>query len=389
MRAVPEWHEEKLATKELPVLVLLEGLRTFAENKTNAKDVRRLIASRTREQLERQVLLPYIFDKRWFAAKGNPVKRVEIEYEGEWTAAAGSWLLAFLDVQFENAPAQLYFLPLATAWEERGFDPVNHFGAWTLARVRQKEKTGILFEAFADPRFCRALVRAMGDPKEIPFGSGRLRFSCTSAYAAAPADTEEEVRHPSMDQSNTGIILGNRLYLKGYRRVQAGVNPEWEVGRYLTEVSHFPNIAPVLGALEYVHEDGSLMALALLQQYVENQGSAWSLTHDYIQRFTQRLFTPVDPAAEDPARDELHGFYLAGAERLGQRVGEMHVAFARPSDDPAFAPEPVSAVELASWFKRVTRRCSRDLPVARDAAGRPARGPASDGRAVCSHRALR
>ena len=353
--AMPEWHEEKLATKELPVLVLLEGWRTFAEDKVNAKDVRRLIASRTREQLERQVLLPYISDKRWFAAKGNRVARVEIEEGGEWSDSAASWLLAFLDVQFDDAPAQLYFLPLAIAWEERGFDPLHEYGAFTLARVRQKEKMGILFEAFSDPRFCRAFARAMGTPREVVFGDGKLRFACTSAFAAAAPGVDEEVRHPSMDQSNTGIIFGNKLYLKGYRRLQAGINPEWEVGRFLTDVSPYPNIAPVLGTVEYLRSDGSVMPLALLQQYVENQGTAWHLTNDYLERVTQRLFTPVDPAAQEMTRDDLHAFYIAGAQRLGQRVGEMHIAFAKPVDDPAFAPEPVTAQEVAGWAQRVRK----------------------------------
>ena len=42
---------------------------------------------------------------------------------------------------------------------------------------------GILYGAFGDARFCRALAHAMGEPREIPFADGRLRFVCTSAYA--------------------------------------------------------------------------------------------------------------------------------------------------------------------------------------------------------------
>ena len=131
--------------------------------------------------------------------------------------------------------------------------------------------------------------------------------------------------HPSIDQSNTGIMFGTKLYLKGYRRLQPGINPEVEVGRFLTEVSPYPNTAPVLGWAEYVRPDGEVVALALLQQYVENQGSAWTLTQDYLQRMSQRLFTSAEAPAESAAREaELHGLFLAVAQRLGQRVGELH-----------------------------------------------------------------
>jgi maltose alpha-D-glucosyltransferase/alpha-amylase len=351
--AVPEWHEEKLSTQELPVLVLVEGLRTFFDTADTAKSVRQMIASRTREQLQRQVLLPHLLNRRWFAAKGSRITRLEIIDEGEWTTPEGSWLLAFLQVDIADAPSHLYFLPLGAAWEEGGTDPLTQYGPWALARVRQKEKMGLLFSAFGDARFCRALVRAMGEPREMPFADGRLRFNCTSAYARFAEFANEEVRHPSMDQSNTGVMFGNKLYLKGYRRLQPGINPEVEVGRFLTEVSPYPNTAPVLGWVEYVRPDGEVVALALLQQYVENQGSAWSLTQDYLQRLTQRLFTPETPP-EGAAREvELHGLFIAGAQRLGQRLAELHAAFAKPTDDPGFAPEPVTAEEVAQWVQHV------------------------------------
>jgi maltose alpha-D-glucosyltransferase/alpha-amylase len=359
---VPEWHEEKLPSQELPVLVLLEGLRTFFDDVSTAKSVRQMIASRTREQLERQVLVPHLLKRRWFAAKGERITRIEIIDEGEWTTPEGGWLLTFLEVKIADAPSQLYFLPLGAAWEERGSDPLHQYGPWTLARVRQKEKMGILYDAFGDARFCRALARAMGEPNEMRFADGRLRFGCSSAYAQLADGINEEVKHPSLEQSNTGVMFGTKLYLKGYRRLQTGINPEVEVGRFLTEVSPFPNIAPVLGWVEYVRPDGELMALALLQQYVENQGSAWSLTHDYLQRLTQRLFTPVEAATENAQHEvEQHGFFLAGAQRLGQRIGEMHRAFAKPTDDLAFAPEPVSAEETAQWVQRIYRDAGATL----------------------------
>jgi maltose alpha-D-glucosyltransferase/alpha-amylase len=194
----------------------------------------------------------------------------------------------------------------------------------------------------------------MGEPRETPFADGRLRFACTSAYAQLAGGVNEEVKHPSLEQSNTGIMFGNKLYLKGYRRLQPGINPEVEVGRFLTETSPFPNIAPVLGWIEYVRPDGKLIALALLQQYVENQGSAWTLTQDYLQRITERLFTPVDTPPDTAAHEvELHGFFVAMAQRLGQRVAEMHAAFAKPTSDPAFTPEGVSAEEVEQWVQRV------------------------------------
>ncbi len=54
----PMWHTDRPSPSDLPVLVLLEGWRTFFTPSGGAQDVRRAMASRTHEQLERQVLLP-------------------------------------------------------------------------------------------------------------------------------------------------------------------------------------------------------------------------------------------------------------------------------------------------------------------------------------------
>ena len=84
--------------------------------------------------------------------------------------------------------------------------------------------------------------------------------------------------------SNTVVTLGERLFLKGYRHVRAGVNPEFEVGRFLTEVAHFANCVPVAGRSEYIAADATPTSLALLQGHVTNQGDGWSYTSDYLER---------------------------------------------------------------------------------------------------------
>jgi maltose alpha-D-glucosyltransferase/alpha-amylase len=49
----------------------------------------------------------------------------------------------------------------------------------------------------------------------------------------------------------------------------------------------------------------------------------------------------------------LHGVYLALAETLGSRIGELHQAFALDVEDPAFRPEPVTPEDLAGWQDQV------------------------------------
>ncbi len=143
------------------MLVLVEGWQTMGRIKGDANQVRRLIASRTHDQLQKDVLAPYIESKRWYAAKGRPIESIDWQTEGEWPTPYGSWLLTLLTVKPEGeAPQTLLRCP----WDSPGkgggrTSKLQALGAWTLAKVRQREREGILYGALGDRRFLPCAAR--------------------------------------------------------------------------------------------------------------------------------------------------------------------------------------------------------------------------------------
>ena len=99
-----------------------------------------------------------------------------------------------------------------------------------------------------------------------------MRFSANALFHEHSGAIEDEVRTPAFEQSNTAVFFGNRLFLKAYRRLRDGVNPELEMGRFLTEKSPYPHVAPVVGAIEYAQPGAEPVTLAIVQRFVENQG---------------------------------------------------------------------------------------------------------------------
>jgi maltose alpha-D-glucosyltransferase/alpha-amylase len=275
--------------------------------------------------------------------------------KGEWTTADGSWFLAIIELGFADLAPQRYFLPLAIAWEDDiGETQQAALAQWTLARVRQKGRMGLLYGAFGDEHFCRALARGIGDNLDLPLGNGRTRitFRACPSFAALADGIDTAVRQPALEQSNTAVYFDNRLFLKGYRRVQPGTNPEVEVGRFLAEQAAFPHIVPVAGAIELDDGAGLSYTLALLQPYVEHQNIGWSYALDYVDRFLTDQLAGPEVSLERPHEDSPHGFFLALMEILGRRTGELHVALCRPTDDAAFAPEPIGADDIEEWCRQ-------------------------------------
>jgi len=356
----PVWHQQRTPVNELPVLVLAESWSTYFAQDETARDAQRLILNMTRERLRDEILLPYLANRRWFAAKGKRITDMRFHETAEWITPEGSWLMAFLQVDIEDEPSHLYFFPLAIAWEVKGYDPLATLGAWIIAKVRRQARVGVMYGAFGNPDFSRALARAMARNEEVPFGKGKLRFSSTSVYPQVAGAIDHEVRLPALEQSNTGVFMGNQLYLKGYRRMHPGINPEVEVGLFLTDTSPFPNIAAVAGAVEYVDTRGQVKTLALLEKFVENQGDVWTYTQEYLDRFLVTRFMPVELPGQ-PEEAEPHAFYQAQARVLGQRIAAMHRAFGVVTGTPDFDPEPVTEADVAQWKESILLEARQTL----------------------------
>ncbi|MBF0416183.1 MAG: maltose alpha-D-glucosyltransferase [Magnetococcales bacterium] len=349
----PYWHEQRLMRPELPVLVLTEGWLTLFGSRSEASNVSRAITTITRDRFQHQVLEPYLVSKRWFAAKGQHIDHITILEQGALTNAFGSWLLTFIEVHLANLPPQTYFLPLAICWE----DDVSKekwlaLTSWTLARVRQKDRVGLLYGAFGDDRFCRAMVQYIGQNKNLPLSQGQIAFRATRMFDELSNGVDEPVHHPTLEQSNTAVFFGTRLFFKGYRRLFPGTNPEVEVGRFLTEISPFSNIVPVAGAVEYRRDDGQILTLGLLQAFVQNQGTGWNFAVDYLDRFlAEQLARPTSRMGEFDGNP--HEYFTTLMTILGQRTAELHGAFSRSTGTPAFEPEPVTPEDLAAWSSQL------------------------------------
>jgi maltose alpha-D-glucosyltransferase/alpha-amylase len=351
----PDWHEAFVVRDEIPMLVLFDGWLSFFRDRVVPWRIG--MAQKICDQLEQEILPRFVEQRRWFANKGERSDRVHLVDDGLWERTGQSWLLCQFDVQ-AGAQTVRYFIPLALAWEESDGVQVRSLQSATIAKVRQQANVGLMVDAFADPRFCRAIVEAIGEGYELVTSQGRLRFVPTPAFRSIVGSDlgSLELGRPKTQGSNTVVTLGERLFLKGYRRLRPGLNPELELGRFLTEEARFPNCVPVAGALEYIGTDGSTLTLALLQAYLPNEGDGWSYTVDYLERYLEQYAT----AAQAPPHDA-HGGFLALIQTLGTRTAELHWALAQPTGDVAFDPERFTAGDLVGWKRRVIEEAALSL----------------------------
>jgi len=228
---------------------------------------------------------------------------------------------------------------------------------------------GILYDALVDDDFCREVVAAIAENREMSIGESEIRFAKTGVFDELIGDEPASalsVRRADAEQNSHSVILGEKLALKTYRRLHQGTSPDLEIGRYLTEVVHFENTPPLAGAVELVGPDGGPIPLALLRGYVANQGDGWSFTLDHLKRHLEdRLVTSWNPeegeTTERREQEVEDTFFMSLVRTLGVRTGELHSALAASTQDEAFRPEPASPEEVAGWAQNVITDLERTL----------------------------
>ncbi len=155
------------------------------------------------------------------------------------------------------------------------------------------------------------------------------------------------------------MLIGDRLFVKAFRRVREGLHPEWEMGRFLTERSPCAAVAPTAGAIVLERSGGEVTTLALVQAAVANQGDGWRYTLQYLERCIDDATTR---AADGQILTADHSAYLLLVRALAARTAELHRALAVTTGDPAFDPEPLDAERLAEWVARI--RVEMDVTLA-------------------------
>jgi trehalose synthase-fused probable maltokinase len=260
----------------------------------------------------------WLTDQRWFGDKARTVASTEPE---------------IIDViSLDGRKAALVVVRFSFDWgaDSRYFVPVIEPGPGTRTTF------GDLGEAFSDPAFLQWFVEGFAD-RRVMQEDGEWTWRTLGEGLPGAAEVDYASAKPiSSEQSNTSIVFDRRFIGKMFRRVQAGLNPDLEIGEFLSTDDRFAHSPKLYGLVEVVH-GGSTTAIAAMQQYVPNEGDGWTWLLDEL-----RALTPESLAGT-----------VKAIRLLARRTGELHVALASDHENGAFAPELFTSVDAQSLIQRV------------------------------------
>jgi maltose alpha-D-glucosyltransferase/alpha-amylase len=300
-----------------------------------------------------KVFPAYLGQKRWFRSKSREIVGVKtsdrlllpLEASGELTDEKILALaLLIVEVHFRTGLEETYHLPLAI----RTGDGARSAGLLSKLRFGRRREEAALCDALEDPDCALKLLEALEKGAAWEGVAGKAALEQIRRLEPSPRGNLQ-VRSMGAEQSNSSVVFGDQVVLKVFRKVEVGVNPELEMGRYLT-LKGFHHTPKLYLSLEYLA--GRLpAALLLVQEFVPSLSDGWSDALSHVRSF----FDDPSPVRMDGELDS----YGVLAESLGRTTAELHETLASDTNDPAFSPERVEAADAALWANGLLQRLDR------------------------------
>jgi maltose alpha-D-glucosyltransferase / alpha-amylase len=317
-----------------------------------------LLTNGQRAAIEHEILPRYLQTCRWFGSKARTFRSLKIVEQPSISDDADSAQLWLVEVSYLDAPTETYVLPVSIASGETARALSQAAPHAIIARFAGNGEN-VLFDATWDVKCRSRLFDTIVRRDIVKARAGELVGITAKDFEADQFTSPQNSQVLGAEQSNSSMLFDNKFFLKLYRKIEDGVNPDVEITRFLTEHTKFPNVPAFVGAIEYRRPKAEPTVVCLLQSAVTNEGDVWSLTLDAVGRYYERVLGRKADLQNEIAPpvallDELFGgVYPEKMKLLGQRTGELHLALASYPDDSAFRPEPFNAMAQRSVYQNM------------------------------------
>ena len=310
------------------------------------------------DYLEKKILPRFMKRCRWFQGKAKVISRIKVDKFIPLKIEEQVYYFLLLEVSYIQRLPELYFLPVSFIPRDQVMEDFDYNPLSVISRIDLPNKSGFIIDSCYDKTFRDYLFYAISIKHKVKFNDGALVFS-PGVFAKLDVD-KNEIRSKVLkaDQSNTAIIYNDKYFFKFYRKIEKEINPDLEIIRFLTEKTDFKNSPQFAGGIEFKDNDGGSIVFGLLQEMVENQGEAWSMTLDELDRYYERVIIKTTgnysepPLVEEslltfeetpPLIQELIGkVFYDRVVVLARRTAEMHLALTSDKSDKYFTPDTIA-----------------------------------------------
>lgn len=301
------------------------------------------------------VLENYILKQRWYAGKASKIKYIELSEYFRIQKGNEVYFGLILEVDFEEAFYQHYFLPIAFVSDE------NFAKKDRILPVSIKNQEGFIIDAINLEAFRKLVFERIANAD--PIDKTKVQYHKSELFSNV---AYESSKFMGVEQSNTSIVYNDKYVLKFFRRIFSNKNPDYEMNRFLSEKKDFKNTPIYLGSINFNGEEEEVITIAVIQEMVQNEGDAWEVFLVEIGKVFETLsHKKIDvnnlPEPELYERLRIHDIphrivdwvglnLFLKLKKLAKRTAEMHINLGSEFEDTTFTPTHFN-VDYEVWLK--------------------------------------
>jgi len=210
----------------------------------SAPDFSVLLSGTARRELERKILPEYIIGCRWFGSKARTIRDLRIVDDPAIAERAEAARHTLIEVSYTEGAGEIYALPLQIARDEEARKISREAHQSVIAEFAGSN--AVLHDAIFNSTYRTEIHQAIRQQRKLRAAHGQVIGCATTEFANAE-DFSAISRVMSAEQSNSSILFAGRYFLKVFRKLEEGVNPDVEITRFLTERAGFPNVPAFAG----------------------------------------------------------------------------------------------------------------------------------------------
>ena len=312
----------------------------------------------SKRKFEKNILPAYLQNVRWFGGKSRKIVSLEISRFPAIPVEEQLVYLLQVSLRYTDGLPETYSLPLMYIGDPNEIlRYLKQENQAVICYLKTPQEEGILIDAIYEEGFRNELFHLMQNEARIQVDGGLVRFEAGKALEGISPEKEDIASEIlKAEQSNTSVIYNQQFFFKIYRKLDTDINPDLELVRFLSEKTDFENSPRYGGGIQIEDQrDKTFTILGLMQNKIPNQGEAWTMMLESLNRYYEKVLTKLDRTKPTPAllyKEDMHfedfpdrlqkligSITYERVALLARRTGEMHIALASRKDDPDFIPE--------------------------------------------------
>ncbi|MFW6222284.1 MAG: maltose alpha-D-glucosyltransferase, partial [Bacteroidota bacterium] len=203
--------------------------------------------------MEAKILPMYLPKCRWFGGKSRKITDINIVDCIELPLMNEKSFWFIFEVDYQHGLSEVYQLPVCFGDKEIKNELQENSKQAIISSVTLMKKKMWLYDAVFNEKFRDALFESVVKIRRGKDKGRHLFFHIDKQAKKRFFTRKDKVSSNvlSVEQSNTSIIYGDEIFVKLYRKLDTGINPDMEITQFLTQKTPFKNIPQFAGSIEF------------------------------------------------------------------------------------------------------------------------------------------